>query len=1279
MKVKKTKRLLALILCMALVLGTNTFTMAADASQSQGEIVQEQENGSQEETGTEEIQTQVLEETEETVPEPTEEQTAEPGQEKIQEQTEANASETLTGETTPAKEITGTFPEESSVTSESSETQTSGENAGEGLQHVSGENEMMETTMPEFEGAYSDDQIKVSVYAEEGIFPAGTTFQMGSIADEALEQNFKEQATPFLGEKGLAGFAYSGYEMDFLFNGEEIQPADGKQVNISIEYVEGLSLEGLSEETEISLLHMTDNGLKNVEVTVEKENETIKKIDFTANSFSPYFLVLSEKIQEQEEYDFVTTSFTEVGPFLNPVVIPSKVKMMAANLDNGESDNGNEEDDGLELNKTAKENEDGTYQIQLEAYTTGAFSQDTVSIPTDFILVLDQSSSMAEKISSYTYTPVESDGLKQWKTYYIELNGRYQQVKYYDDRWAQGWGYYAGWSFVSVDPDGTTFYQREEENTTKMDALKTAVTAFIDNVKANATESQVTHRIAMVGFGMGATTQNWQEYPPYLNTEVFVGDSETQYNDDNIEWAYNNAFQNVGTDNGYNNLIASVGNLEAYGATNADLGMEMANQIFAHDSFTGTRNRVVLLFTDGEPSVFSGTSYNNGVGERAIQQSYYLKQQYSTTVTATSGKGATVYSIGVFDSSINPNPDDTTRDINKYMNYVSSNYPNAQGWQSWEGGTGGNNGYYLTADDEEALIEIFEKISENIKPTIALDETTQIKDVVSEYFKLPDDISKDDIKVTTAEYQGNGQWSEPPQDFENAMINIDKDSGTVTVSNFNFDDNVVGEENKDGKPQGRKLIITFNVERQPGFIGGNGVFTNDKSSGVYKPNGQSEEFIEEFKQPTVDVSLKYDFDPHDHSIHVGDDWNNILKFFDDLDQAGIQYKIDGQSYTVGGIYNDYVDITYTVKDSTNSTVGVYQISKGTDNGFWSQEPNLDTSSLGSDQKYTITVEVKPDKNAGMEKAISQVEEAKLHVFKPTLICSDEMIFIGESTNLSDRVEVEEWKCDCSGSELEAARSLLGTAPNLSYEFELQAGTEIEQGGNANYSPEEDSDFNVKTVKNGSVEIIGNCVFESNPQEHDENCITHDEEEGEHHFTIHVLGGSIEIYKKIEGDVHIATEGAPVFTFKITDPKGVTTYETIQFETTTTDYVLVATLNKLPKGTYRIQELNTQRYDETTISNTGTIAKVEDKGERTAEVTIGEKQDGIASDEKPVKGVVRYINKKNSDPGSLTDTDVVVNKFAYTGKDYTFSGEEPDTVKGTNIFDKATDFISGIFN
>lgn len=56
---------------------------------------------------------------------------------------------------------------------------------------------------------------------------------------------------------------------------------------------------------------------------------------------------------------------------------------------------------GMQVSKTATRNDDGTYTITLEAYATGSQVTSTITedIPTDIILVLDQSGSMADKMS----------------------------------------------------------------------------------------------------------------------------------------------------------------------------------------------------------------------------------------------------------------------------------------------------------------------------------------------------------------------------------------------------------------------------------------------------------------------------------------------------------------------------------------------------------------------------------------------------------------------------------------------------------------------------------------------------------------------------------------------------------------------------------------------------------------------------------------------------------------------------------------------------------------
>lgn len=62
---------------------------------------------------------------------------------------------------------------------------------------------------------------------------------------------------------------------------------------------------------------------------------------------------------------------------------------------------------GMELSKTAKDNGDGTYTITLEAYATGKKISTEVKkdVPTDIVLVLDQSGSMDEEMDTYGFRP----------------------------------------------------------------------------------------------------------------------------------------------------------------------------------------------------------------------------------------------------------------------------------------------------------------------------------------------------------------------------------------------------------------------------------------------------------------------------------------------------------------------------------------------------------------------------------------------------------------------------------------------------------------------------------------------------------------------------------------------------------------------------------------------------------------------------------------------------------------------------------------------------------
>lgn len=71
-------------------------------------------------------------------------------------------------------------------------------------------------------------------------------------------------------------------------------------------------------------------------------------------------------------------------------------------------------DNGMKISKTATANKDGSYTITLEAFATGSKTTTVQEkdIPTDIILVLDQSGSMADDIGQVQYTAYTGKGVR---------------------------------------------------------------------------------------------------------------------------------------------------------------------------------------------------------------------------------------------------------------------------------------------------------------------------------------------------------------------------------------------------------------------------------------------------------------------------------------------------------------------------------------------------------------------------------------------------------------------------------------------------------------------------------------------------------------------------------------------------------------------------------------------------------------------------------------------------------------------------------------------------
>ena len=475
---------------------------------------------------------------------------------------------------------------------------------------------------------------------------------------------------------------------------------------------------------------------------------------------------------------------------------------------------------GLELRKVY---DPSRGLLTLEAYATGSTTTTTSTEPVDIILVLDVSGSMDKDIVSYTYTPVyeiNSDGTY----YYQDANGQYQQAYYCSD--CSNWyteEHYDYWIFgsyhggtrltpkTSADSTGTQFYTRTESTTKKIDALRSAVNGFIDSVAAKSADSQ----IAIVKFAGDKTNK--------------VGNDT--YREDGYTYNYSQIVRNLTTVDatGADALKTAVNALRAAGATAADYGMQHAQTIITGAANNG-RQKVVVMFTDGEPNHNNG--FDNSVANDAISASKAMKNN---------GNGATVYTIGCFGGT----PDG---DVTDYMNYVSSNYPNATSMT--DAGTKASDNFYKTVGSTADLDAIFQEISQTAGgATLTLGSQTVLKDVVSKYFDLPENaaanITAQSYSCTGFDADGHPTWSNTP---DTASYTVTVNDKTISVTGFDYSANWVGKDTTTGvmHTPGKKLVVTIPIVDNGTGMGE--VPTNGTDSAVYDKDGKQ---VCPFAQPTA--------------------------------------------------------------------------------------------------------------------------------------------------------------------------------------------------------------------------------------------------------------------------------------------------------------------------------------------------------------------------------------------------------------------------------------------
>lgn len=229
------------------------------------------------------------------------------------------------------------------------------------------------------------------------------------------------------------------------------------------------------------------------------------------------------------------------------------------------------------------------------------------------------------------------------------------------------------------------------DRTKRIDALKSAANSFIDTIaKQNESIEGVDrqHRVAIVKFSGDKTKK--------------VGNDT--YRADGYTYNYSQVMSGL-TDcsgAGVTDLKKTIKAIEPAGATRADYGLELAEGV---TSGRAGAKKIVVFFTDGTPTSFR--QFDPDVANAGVTAAKNMKDSK-----------ATVYTVGIF-SGANPSAGiqdagtDEANKANKFMQAVSSNYPNATAWNI-HGTRAENSDYYKSATNAEELKKVFDDISQAI-------------------------------------------------------------------------------------------------------------------------------------------------------------------------------------------------------------------------------------------------------------------------------------------------------------------------------------------------------------------------------------------------------------------------------------------------------------------------------------------------------------------------------------------------------------------------------------
>lgn len=431
--------------------------------------------------------------------------------------------------------------------------------------------------------------------------------------------------------------------------------------------------------------------------------------------------------------------------------------------------------------------------------------------------------------TTHYYLYFEANG----KTYYLDgLNA-------VDDRPSQ---YTSTSEYIYTGP----YYTKAD--VTRLTATTKAAREFLADLKVDAGKYNVDHRVAVVEFGNDASSArptaaqvgdvfnieaaNWVRTGIWQKAnDTGAGDFTKQDPNTISADAYASALYSVNDstlEKAIDKMDTQRGN---YVCAAPNHGLNMAYEILNNSSAkaeyaAGTRKAIVVFISDGVP------------GNPEKSDNPNIAYIYANGAIEASAKIKALGSVDIYSIYIGTESMDKFS-VDNYMEGVSSNYPNATGYPGYNNKVLGeknlDGNFYTRITSGGDLSKLLESIAYEAIASgtaVKLNSTAVLKDVLSDSFAFPSDLSQLKVTIQTQElsYNAANKLVEGTIVNNPAGVTYEIVGNEINVTGFDYTSNFVAPDHP-----GKRLIVKIEGVLPVKDIVGYNIDTNDNQrSGIYE-------------------------------------------------------------------------------------------------------------------------------------------------------------------------------------------------------------------------------------------------------------------------------------------------------------------------------------------------------------------------------------------------------------------------------------------------------------